>query len=167
MKETTEREKKKNGGMKDLISRIRTSIDSTVKEIRADGRSLIRDLLIFTVGFLLSRCQLVLGARPLGIAFVAMLSSGIWPALLGAVIGSLTQGIDGIILAVATLIVALLRITVSVSERREDGGVALFCENLLLRISISVLSGFVVAVYEVLMRCLVKSTHQHLEYTKL
>lgn len=158
MKETTEREKKKNGGMKDLISRIRTSLDSTVKEIRADGRSLIRDLLIFTVGFLLSRCQLVLGARPLGIAFVAMLSSGIWPALLGAVIGSLTQGIDGIILAVATLIVALLRITVSISERREDGGVALFCENLLLRISISVLGGFVVAVYEVLMRGLNEAT---------
>lgn len=158
MEKTTKREEKKKGGIRGLISKMWTSLDSTLKEIRADGRSLIRDLIIFTVGFLLARCQILLGARPLGIAFVALLSSGIWPALTGAVIGSLTLGVDGIIFAVATVIVALLRVTVSVSERREDEGVALFCENLLLRISVSVLSGFVVAVYEVLMRGLNEAT---------
>ena len=157
MEKTTEKEKKR-GGIRQTVLQIRTSLESTLKEIQRDGRSLIGDLLIFTVGFLLSRCQILLGARPLGIAYVSLLSSGVWPALLGTVIGSITLGFDGIIFAVATVIVALLRVAVSISDRQEDGGVALFCESLLLRISVSVLSGFVVAVYEVLMLGLNEAT---------
>ncbi len=82
MEKTTEKEKKR-GGIRQTVLQIRTSLESTLKEIQRDGRSLIGDLLIFTVGFLLSRCQILLGARPLGIAYVSLLSSGVWPALLG------------------------------------------------------------------------------------
>ncbi len=159
MEKLDERSKKtKKGGVKRLFSQARTSIESTIEEIRSDSWSLMQDLLIFTVGFILSRCQLALGARPLGIAFVALLQNGVWPALLGAVIGSLSLGADGIIFAVAALITALLRIAASISERREDREGRLFCESLLLRISVSVLSGFIVAVYEALMRGLNEAT---------
>lgn len=159
MEKIDEQEKKaKKGGIKELIARIKESVNSTVEEIRSNSRSLIQDLMIFTVGFLLSRCQLILGARPIGIAFVAMLPTGVWPALLGVAIGSGSLGADGIIFAVAAVVTALLRMAASISEKRERCEGTLFGESLLLRIAVSVLSGFIVAVYEALMRGLNEAT---------
>ncbi len=159
MEKLGEQEKKtKNKNEIKLFSRLRLSIDKSINEIKADHRSLAEDLIIFTVGFLLSRCQFVLGARPLGLAFVALLHKGIFPALLGGVIGSLSIGFDGVIFAVAELVVVLLRAAVSASEKREYGSGELFGESLLLRISVGVLGGFLVAVYESLMRGLNEAT---------
>ena len=153
MEKIDEREKKaKKNSIKRLTSRIRDSVDSTLNEIKADSKSLAQDLIIFSVGFILSRCQLLLGARPVGIAFVAMLPTGIWPALLGVVIGSISLGTNGVIFGVATVITALLRIAASISEKRENGEGELFGESLLLRLAISVLGSFIVAIYEALMR---------------
>ncbi len=153
MEKIDEREKKaKKNSIKRLTSRIRDSVDSTLNEIKADSKSLAQDLIIFSVGFILSRCQLILGARPVGIAFVAMLPTGIWPALLGVVIGSISLGTNGVIFGVATVITALLRIAASISEKRENGEGELFGESLLLRLAISVLGSFIVAIYEALMR---------------
>lgn len=152
------RKKRRTKNTKSIVSQLRSNIDSAINEIKSDSRSLTKDLIFFTVGFLLSRCQLILGARPLGIAFIAVLQNGILPALLGEVIGSLSLGIDGIIFAVAGAITALLRVAVSASERRENNSGELFGESLLLRISVAILSAFLVAVYEVVMRELNEAT---------
>lgn len=159
MENLAENDKKtKSRGDKRFTSQIKSSISSAIKEIKSDKQSLIQDLLIFTMGFLLSRCPLILGARPLGISLIALMQNGIWPALLGSVIGSLSQGSDGIILAVATVVTALLRVVTSISERRSVREGELFGESLLLRLSVSVLGGFIVAVYEALMRGLSEAT---------
>ncbi len=142
----------KGNSAKRLVLKLKSNMESAINEIKSDSRSLTNDLILFTVGFILSRCQLVLGARPLGIAFVAMLQVGILPALLGGVIGSLSLGTQGIIFAVAEVVTALLRVAVSASERRENNSGELFGESLLLRISVAVLSSFLVAVYEAVMR---------------
>lgn len=158
MEKLDECEKKKSGGIKGLFSKVRTSIETTVEEIKSDNKTLLHDLLIFAVGFVLSRCQLLLGARPLGIAFVALLQNGVWPALLGVSVGSLSLGSGGIIFAVASLITALLRMAASISERRERGEGVIFHESLLLRLSISVIGGFIVAVFEALTEGLKEAT---------
>ena len=150
--------KSKDNSAKSLVLKLKSNITSAINEIKDDSRSLTKDLILFTVGFLLSRCQLILGARPLGIAFIAMMQAGILPTLLGGVVGSLSLGTPGIIFAVAEVVTALLRVTVSASEKRENNSGELFCESLLLRISVAVLSGFLVALYEGVMRGLSEAT---------
>lgn len=141
-----------------VISKTRTSISSALEDIKSDAGSLKRDLIIFAVGFLLARCRLWFGARPVGIAFVAMMTEGIWPALSGVIIGSGSLGAEGIIYLMATVITLLLRMAASSSERRERREGELFCESLTLRVSISVISGFIVAVYEAIVRELTEAT---------
>ena len=140
------------GGARDILSQVKSSFLSLKEEVSSGGGALIYDLLIFAVGFLLSRCQIILGARPSGLAYVALLGGKVWPALFGVVIGSLSLGLDGIIFAAAALVILLLRAAASSGEKRADGKTILFEESLLLRISVSILGGFVVAVYEAIMQ---------------
>ena len=147
----------RRGGLKAFFLQIKESIKSLCDGAREDGRMLLFDLMLFSVGFLLSRCHLIMGARPLGLAFVAVLPTGVWPALGGVVIGSLSLGLEGIIFASSAVIITLLRAIVSAPDRRFEGG-ELFSESVMLRLSISVLGGFVVSVYEVLMLKLSEAT---------
>ena len=110
-----------------------------------DSRSLIFDLTLFSVGFLLSRCHLLFGIRPVGLSFVCTTQAGVWPTLFGAVIGYLSLGSSGIIFAVATAVAIFLRVAFGYSDMS-----GLFCEAPLIRMSISVISSFAVAVFEVL-----------------
>lgn len=148
-------EKKKG---RETLSKIKDSFSSLKEEVRGGGRALLYDLLIFAVGFLLGRCPIIMGARPCGLAYVALLGGGIWPALLGVVIGSLSLGTDGIIFAAAALIIVLLRAAASSGERRADGKTLLFGESLILRLSVAVLGGFAVALYECLMQGINEAT---------
>lgn len=116
----------------------------------SEGKLLTRDILLFVAGFLLSRCHLIFGAHPLGLAFLAALPIGVWSALLGAVVGALSMGFGGIIFAATAAILVFLRAAVSV-DKSENGNRQMFGENLLLRMSISILGGFISAVYEVLL----------------
>ena len=131
---------------KRLLSRFREKFESGMAARAEDKRTLICELLIFGVGFVLSRCHLLFGARPLGLAFVAALPIGVWPALTGAVIGALSLGAGGIIFAATIAITVFLRAAIS-SGDKEKG---LFSEATPLRMSIAVLCGFVAAVLEVL-----------------
>ena len=135
---------------KELFSEIKTSLCSLKEDLQGKNKSLIYDLLVFSIGFLLSRCQIALGARPLGLAMVALAQGSIWPILAGGVVGSLSLGFDGIIIAVATLAIAMIRAAVSSGDKDENGKMRLFEEALIVRISISVLGGFIVAAYEAL-----------------
>lgn len=143
-------EKSKNKDGRGVIGRIVKRLDEA-KSAATDRRALLYDLLMFTVGFLLSRCHLIFGAYPLGLAFVSTLPVSIWPSLLGAAIGSLSLGIDGIIFAIVTVIAVFLRVAISSGNEDCHGQSGLFRENLLLRMSVGVICGFIAAVYEVLL----------------
>ena len=119
--------------------------------INRDGVLLAKDILLFTIGFLLTRCHFVFGAHPLGLAFLAALPVGVWSTLLGAAVGGISMGLDGVIFAAAAAITVFLRAAVS-ADKLSDGTRALFSENLLLRMSISILGGFISGVYEVVLR---------------
>ena len=116
---------------------------------RNEGVALALDLILFSVGFVLSRCHLLFGARPLGIAFVATLPLGVWPSLFGAALGALTLGVDGIVFAGAAAIVVFLRAALS-AGKAEGIGDTIFKETVLLRMCTAVLGGFLCAVYEVI-----------------
>ena len=133
-----------------LFDRIGAFFTGEKQQRAEDKRALIYDLLLFSVGFILARCHLLFGARPLGMAFVAMLPVGVWPALFGSALGSLTLGVDGIIFAAASAIIVFLRAALSVGGKSNNINEHLFKENLLLRMSISVIGGFLTALYEVI-----------------
>ncbi len=105
------------------------------------------------VGFLFGGCHTVFGAYPLGVAFVSALPSFVWPALSGAALGSLTLGRGGMIYAMICVLAVFLRIIISggSDRRNEDGGETLFSEPITLRASAALISGFVAAVYEILL----------------
>ena len=115
-----------------------------------ERENLLFDLIMFSLGFLLSRCHLIFGAHPMGLAFLCALPISLWSTLLGAVIGSFTMGISGIIFAVVSAIAVFLRVAISSSGKECEGVDSLFRESLPLRISVGIICGFVAALYEVL-----------------
>ena len=148
------------------INQRRGGVFSQLRELFADqrggakgeGEALALDLMVFSVGFLFSRAHLLFGAHPIGIALVALLPVGIWPALIGCVIGALSMGLGGIIFAASGVITVFLRAAISCTDRSTDGRIALFNETLLLRMCAATLGGFVAALYEVLLSGLNEKT---------
>lgn len=97
-----------------------------------------------TIGLLFGRYHLIFGAYPLGIAMISALPSLVWPSFIGVLVGALTLGSDGLILAVCSTISILVRLfTCRGSEEK-----ALFSESLMLRMCASIIGGFVAAVFE-------------------
>ena len=112
------------------------------------------DVFAALFAFLFARSHIIFGSHPLSLGFIAVLPSQVWLALFGSVIGSLTLGKHGIIYAMISVIVVFLRIIVSGTEKNEAGEktrAPAFSESLLLRMSASVIGGFISAVYEVLL----------------
>lgn len=134
-----------------ITKRINNYLKNIKEETSANKNKLICDLGAFAVGFLLSRCHLIFGAHPVGIAFICSLSGYIFPSLVGAAIGALSMGIGGIVFAAVTVISMLLRAAISCSDEGLSDIKNLFKENLLMRMSVGVISGFLAAVYEVLL----------------
>ena len=139
---------------RDLFSKIKVNLLSA----KAEKGAFACDLILFSLGFVLSRCHLLFGARPAGLALVAMLPVGVWQATIGALLGGLTLGINGIIFAATTLVTLLLRAAVTSGDRDSNGKMLLFGENLLTRMAISILGGFITAVYEVMLSGLNEKT---------
>ena len=135
-----------------FIGKIRESIQGSFSLRKGNKEAPFIDILVFVVALLFARCHVVFGAHPLAIAWLAILPSGVWVALIGSAVGSLTLGSSGVIYVVVSLIVVLLRVLVSSKDKRGgDGPRALFGERLLLRMSAGIIGGFVAAVYEVLL----------------
>ena len=141
MENLTEQSKKS-----DVFGRVKDSLSSEKKQKSEDKKALLADIIIFAIGFVLARCHTVFGARPLGIAFVSVLPSGVWSALLGAVVGSFSLGADGLVLAAAVTVTVLLRAVAS------GAGCKLFSERLSLRMAVSVIGGFITSIYEFVYR---------------
>jgi stage II sporulation protein E len=147
--EKTNREQKKGRRGRDVIGTIRHSLE----EARMKREAPLLDIMTFFISFIFSRCHVVFGSHPLAIAFIAVLPSRVWIAVLGAVSGALTLGRSGIIYSMISVIVVFLRIIVSGSEKSEDGEriyLRWFSEGLILKMSAALIGGFIAAVYEVL-----------------
>ena len=124
-------------------------LDSERRRRMEDRSALIVDLCVLTLGLLFARCHVIFGAHPLGLALISVLPCYVWAAAVGSIVGALTLGADGLIYAIVTAITIFLRVIISGGGRRESD--ALFSENLLLRMSASVIGGFIAAVYELLL----------------
>lgn len=140
-----------------ILGKVSDFFDSIKNFDKMDKRELCYDLLMFSIGFLLSRCHVIFGAHPLGLAFVCCLPTSVWPTLVGTVIGALSLGAKGIVFAAVSAIAVFLRAAISATER-EGGNIKLFGDGLLLRMSVSVISGFVSGIYEVLISGLNESS---------
>ncbi len=151
MVETTEKKKKKLGAYTEALKESLPRLEGDEGVKRA---SPLYDVIAFLVGLIFARCHIVFGAHPLAIALLAVLPSHIWITLVGAITGALTLGGSGVIYAMISVILVFLRVIVSGVESRgadkEGGGLKLFGESLILKMSVSVIGGFVGAVYEVL-----------------
>ena len=108
---------KKNG----LFSQIGRMFAESGERAKNDQGALAKDLLLFAVGFLLTRAHLVFGAHPIGLAFVSVLPFGIWSALLGCVIGALSMGLSGVVFAASAVISVFLRAAISCGEHNDYG----------------------------------------------
>ena len=145
--ETKERKKKRSAG-------VVGSIKHSIEEAKLKREAPLLDVIVFFISFLFSRCHVVFGSHPLAIAFIALLPNRVWIAVLGAVSGALTLGKSGIIYSMISVIVVFLRIIVSGSDKDENGEKLYFkwfSEGLLLKMSASLIGGFIAAVYEVLL----------------
>ena len=142
-----ENKKTKDVGFFDGIGTI---IRGELEKRRGNSKALLFDAVVVIVAFLFSRCHIVFGAYPLGVAFVAVLPRGVWLALIGAVSGALSLGRSGVIHAIISIIVVFLRVIISGGDRR--GEKLLFSEPLILRISAVSIGAFVGAAYEMLLK---------------
>lgn len=138
-------EKKSDGGIFDGVGLM---IKEGIERRRQDPSAVLFDGMILLVAFLFSRCHIVFGAYPLGIATVAFLPRGVWVALIGAVVGSLSLGGTGVIHAIIAVIVVFLRTVISGGEKGKGGA---FSEPLVLKVSAAAIGAFVSAVYQALL----------------
>ena len=97
-----------------------------------------------TIGLLFGRYHLIFGAYPLGIAMISAMPSLVWPSLIGVLVGSLTLGSDGLILAVCATVSTVVRLFTC----RGTAEKPLFGESLMLRMCASIIGGFIGAVFE-------------------
>jgi hypothetical protein len=134
--------------MNETIEKFKENIDKTKKErkisLGGEGAGVIPIMAALTVGLIFGRYHLIFGAYPLGIAAVSALPALVWPTLIGAIVGSITLGADGLIFAVCTAASLLVRLFTC--KGREDS--PLFGEGLMLRMCAAIIGGFVGAVYE-------------------
>lgn len=117
-------------------------------KLMGDGSSFLFDIFFFTLGALFARCHLLFGAYPLGVALISLLPHSVIPATMGAVLGALMMGADGIVYAAIYGVVVVLRIILSSGKESN----LYFGEPLLLRMSVAVIGGFAAAVCEIMIR---------------
>ncbi len=141
--------------MKDAKNRDSTGIfpfssrtlSEKLKEIKKSPSLLLANLSLFVLGILFSRCHVVFGARPLAIGLIALLPYGVFPAMIGAVIGALSLGAGGTVYAIVYTLTVALRIIISGSSGEERA----FGESLIMRICEATISGFILAVYQIIL----------------
>lgn len=126
----------------------KVSEQSFFSKLGGEGGAFLFDIFFFILGALFSRCHLLFGAYPLGVALISLLPHSVIPAMLGAVLGALMMGADGIVYASIYGVVVILRIILSSGNGRSS----YFGEALLVRMSVAVIGGFAAAVCEVLVR---------------
>ena len=125
----------------------------SIEEAKMKREAPLLDICTFFIAFIFSKCHVIFGSHPLAIAFIAVLPTRVWIAVLGAVSGALTLGKSGIIYSMISVIVVFLRIIVSGGEKGEDSErkyLKWFSERTMLKMSAALIGGFIAGVYEVL-----------------
>ena len=130
---------------------IMAAISLEVEKRKKEPKLIIYDFLYFILSFIFSRFHLLFGAYPLGVAFLSATPVRVWVSLLGTLVGAISRGKLGIIHAIISIIVVLLRVIISGGEVKNSEKAALFGESLILRVSASVIGAFIGAVYEMLL----------------
>ena len=146
-----------------IINTMKNGIQHSIDAAKSQREAPFIDLLTFAVTFLFAGCHVIFGAHPLAIAFLAILPSHVWIAMLGAACGSLILGKPGIIYAMISVVVVLLRVVVSSTskesrENTERTYLNLFSEGLLLKMSVALIGGFIAAVYEAMISGITSTT---------
>lgn len=166
-----EKTKKKSGAFG--VGGIKESLAS--REIARGNLRLASDIGTVALGFLFGGCHLIFGSYPLGLSLVCVLPKGVWLALLGVALGSLTLGRSGIIYGMICVLSVFLRIVISGgkslgeragasdTEKNDEGASVggssgIFSESVSLRICSAVICGFVAAIYEILLQGLSLTT---------
>lgn len=121
------------------------------------SRTLLIDGIYMLASFLFARCHTLFGAHPLAIALLSALPSHLFPSLGGAVIGSLTLGREGVVLSLVLAITVFLRLAIFGSSATARGVGIRLNEGIHLRVSVSVIGGFILSVYKVLLSGLGKA----------
>ncbi len=112
------------------------------------GSTFSNDIFFFILCALFSRCHLLFGAYPLGIALISLLPHSVIPASLGGILGALTMGQGGVVYGATYFATVILRIILSSGKDRKG----FFGEALITRMSVAVIGGFSLAVCEVMVR---------------
>ena len=116
-----------------------------------DSRALLINGVYMLVSFLFARCHTLFGAHPLAIALLSSLPTHLFPSLAGAVVGSLTLGREGIVLSLVLAITVFLRLAIFGGSCGVRGDGIRLNEGILLRVSVSVIGGFILSVYKILL----------------
>lgn len=114
---------------------------------KSEPRTLFLDLAVLLVGFVLGRGHLAFGAYPLGLAWLAVLPMRVPMAAIGCFLGGLSLGKSGLILALVSAVVFMLRLVLS--GNGDEG--RFFGEPLSLRVCAAVIGGFLCGVYRMLL----------------
>ena len=146
-------EKSKREQAKEREGGVLGTIKHSLAEARAKREAPLLDVITFFIAFIFSRTHVIFGSHPLAVSFLAVLPTRVWIAVIGAVSGALTLGKSGIIYSMISVIVVFLRIIVSGTDKDSEERTYLkwFSESLLLKMSASLIGGFIAAIYEVLL----------------
>lgn len=127
---------------------IKTALKREADKRRATKLLILVDAAVFLISLFFARRHLVLGAYPLAIAWLAVLPSGVFIALPGAVLGYLSLGQSGVIFAVSAAAVVIFRLVCSLVSG-EDA--RLFGEGGAMRIGSCALGAAIGAGYEMIL----------------
>ena len=132
-------------------------MDITKEDLRTEGRiskrsrALLIDGIFMLVSFLFARCHTLFGARPLALALISALPTHLFSSLAGAVLGSLSLGREGVVLSLVLAISLFLRLAISGGSQKPLTRSFRLKEGTLLRLSVSIIGGFILAVYKILL----------------
>lgn len=115
--------------------------------LRKNNRwALLTDVVALLVAFIFARRHIAFGSYPLHIAFLAVLPRGVFTAMVGGIVGSLSLGKTGISGALAVIVTVFLRAVLSSMHANKDEPF-MFREPLLLRICSAIIGAFVGGMY--------------------
>ena len=136
-------------GKRSIVTAFVDTVKRESMRRKSEKGALAADIGVFLVAFFLAGRHVAFGSYPLGAAFVAVLPSRVWIALVGAAVGSLSMGKAGIIHAAVVSLILFLRIIISAGA--VGGEENLFSEPLIMKLSAATIGAFVGAGYEMLL----------------
>ena len=137
----------KNRGATRDFSSASHALSAGLTRIKSSPALLLSHASLVILGILFARCHVIFGARPLAIGLLTLLPSGVFSAMIGAIIGALSLGGSGTAYAIIYTLTVALRIIISGSL----GEGQTFGENLLMRICEATISGFILAIYQLIL----------------